>query len=194
MQKKLILGALLGGAVLFLWGAVSHVALGWYERHYRSFTDQQAVEQAVVATVSGSGLYLLPNLTPAERGLTGAEAAAARQALEERMARGPMMFAVVRIGPGAAFPMRLGMQFLLFAVAALAATWLLLQARLESFGARAVFVTALALPIVFSAKLPQWNWWDFPAGFILTESADILLGWALLGATLAWVARPEQAA
>jgi hypothetical protein len=193
MQKKLVLGALLGGAVLFIWGGVSHMALGWYDQHLRSFTDQQAVEQAVVSTVSGSGLYLLPNLTPAEQSLIGDERAAARQDLQERLYRGPMMFAVVRIGPGTAFPVRLTMQFFLFALAALVATWLLMQARLQSYSARAVFVATMALPIIFSSKLPQWNWWDYPAGFILVESADILIGWALLGAVLGRIAKPEAA-
>lgn len=193
MQKKLLLGAVLGGLVLFVWGFVSHALLGWYDPHLRSFTNQTEVEEAVVSGVSGSGIYLLPNLTPAEQSLPKAERAAAEAAVMERMQRGPMLFAVVRVGPGASFPTLLIVQFLIGLLAAAVATWLLLQTRIPGYGGRIAFVTAIGLVLVLWAKLPNWLWWSFPTGFTLVESLDALIGFALLGALLGRLVRPESA-
>ncbi len=193
MHKKLVVGALTGGVTLFLWASVTHILLDWYGPHLRSFSNQELVQEAIVSSVPGAGLYLLPNLTPEQRTLPAAERRAAFAELQEQFDHGPMVLAVVRTGETAAFPVKLGKQFGLFVLVSLVATWLLLQTRLQGYGARALFVAAIAVPIVLSSKIPQWNWWDYPAGFILTETAEILIGWVLLGLVLAGVARPGVA-
>lgn len=193
MRKQLILGSLLGGLVLFLWGFVSHAALGWYDPQLRSFTNEPSVQDEIVSGVSGSGLYLLPNLTPAQQGLPKEERAAAEAEVMERFSRGPTVFAVVRVGPQASMPVLLGVQLLLGAVTALVAAWLLALAKLPTYGRRVAFVTALALILVLFAKLPNWLWWSFPAGYTLVESLDALIGFALLGAVLGRIVRPAAA-
>lgn len=191
MQKKLILATVLGGLTLFLWAFISHSLLGWYAPQYRTFTNQDAVEEAIVSGVSGSGLFLLPNMTPQQKSLPSAERAVAEAEMMERLFRGPMVFAVIRVGPSASFPVLLLIQLLLSLLAALTAAWLLYRAGLATYGSRVAFVAALSLPIVFWAKLPAWNWWSFPAGFTFVESVDALIGWTLLGVVLGRLIRPE---
>ncbi len=191
MQKKLILATVLGGLTLFLWGFISHSLLGWYAPQYRTFTNQDAVEEAIVSGVSGSGLFLLPNMTPQQKSLPSAERAVAEAEMMERLFRGPMVFAVIRVGPSASFPVLLLIQLLLSLLAALTAAWLLYRAGFATYGSRVAFVAALSLPIVLWAKLPAWNWWSFPAGFTFVESVDALIGWTLLGVVLGRLIRPE---
>jgi hypothetical protein len=191
MLRRLTMGALLGGLVLFAWGFVSHMLIGWYDPHFRTFHDQEAVASTLLSNVTGGGIYFLPNLTPAQQSLTGDERAAAQAEIEERMLRGPMIFSVVRVGPGTSFTVRLGIQFVLFVLAALVATWLLMNARLEGYGARVAFVASMAVLVVLSTTVPQWSWFDYPAGFVLVESADLVIGWVLLGLVLGRIARPD---
>lgn len=190
-MKKLIFVAVVGGLTLFLWGFISHSLLRWYDPQFRTFTNQEDVESAIVSGVSGSGLYLLPNLTPQQQSLPSAERADAEQEMMERLFRGPMVFAVVRVGPSAPFPVLLLIQLGISFLAALTAAWLLQQARLVTYGRRLFFVAALSLPIILWAKLPAWNWWSFPAAFTFVESVDVLIGWTLLGAVLGRMIRPE---
>jgi hypothetical protein len=190
MRNQLVLGALLGGLVLFAWGFVSHGVLGWHEAQLRAFTNEPAVQETVVSGVSGSGLYLLPNLSPAQQGLPKEERAAAESALMERFSRGPTVFAVVRVGSQASMPVLLGGQLLLGILTALVATWLLAQAKIPTYGRRVAFVTALAVVLVLFAKLPHWLWWSFPTGFTLVESIDTVIAFALLGALLGRIVRP----
>lgn len=191
MRKQLILGAVLGGLVLFVWGFVSHSLLGWYDPQLRSFTNEPAVEGAVVGGVSGSGLYLLPNLTPAQQSLPREERAAAEKDLLERFSRGPTVFAVVRVGGQPSMAVLLGVQAVIVVLTALVAAWLLAQARLPTYGRRVAFVTALSLVLVLFGKLPHWLWWSFPTGFTVVESIEAVVGFALLGAVLGRIVRPQ---
>lgn len=193
MQKKLILSAVLGGVLLFLWGWISHAALGWYESQMRTFTNQEQVQEAIVAGVSGSGLYYLPNLRPEEKSLAGEERAAAEAALMDRWQRGPVAVTFVRIGPGASYTTRLVIQFLIGALASLVAAWLLLQAGIAAYGQRVLFVIGLALVAVIWAKLPGWNWYEVPLAWTLVEAVDSIIAFGLLGALLGRMVRPEPA-
>lgn len=193
MQKKLILSAVLGGVVLFVWGFISHGVLTWYSTQMRTFTNQDQVEEAIVAGVSGSGLYYLPNLRPEEQSLAGEERAAAEAALGERWLRGPVVVAFVRIGSGPSYTTRLVIQFLIGVAVSLVASWLLLQTSLVGFGRRIVFVVGLGLTTVIWAKLPSWNWYEVPTMWTLAETLDTVIAAALLGGVLGWTARQESA-
>jgi hypothetical protein len=193
MQKKLILSAVLGGLLLFVWGFISHGVLTWYESQLRTFTNQDQVQEAIVAGVSGSGLYYLPNLRPEERSLAGEERAAAEAALGERWLRGPVAVTFVRIGPGASYTTRLVIQFIIGALASLVAAWLLLQAGIASYGGRVAFVIGLAVVAIIWAKLPGWNWYEVPTMWTLVEAVDSIIAFTLLGALLGRIVRPAAA-
>lgn len=194
MQKKLILSAVLGGVLLFVWGFISHGVLTWFQSQMRTFTNQDQVEQAIVAGVSGSGFYYLPNLTPEQQGMAGEDRAAAEAAMGERWERGPVVVAFVRIGPGASYPTRLVIQFLIGVLVSLVAAWLLLQTGIASYRGRITFVFGLALVAVAWGKLPGWNWYEVPTMWTLVEAVDSLIAFALLGALLGRIVRPEAAA
>jgi hypothetical protein len=193
MQKKLILSAVLGGVLLFVWGFISHGLLSWYESQMRTFTNQNDVESAIVAGVSGSGFYYLPNLTPEQQGLPAEERKAAEAALMERWERGPVAVTFVRIGPGASYPTRLVIQFFIGVLASLLVAWLLLQAGIASYGGRIAFVIGIALVAVIWGKLPDWNWYEVPMMWTLVGAVDSIIAFGLLGALLGRIARPEAA-
>jgi hypothetical protein len=46
----------------------------------------------------------------------------------------------------------------------------------------------------FSISFPYWNWYGFPAAFVLAEAIDQVVGWALAGAAMApiFMARPRS--
>ena len=60
MIQSLLLAALAGGAVVFVWGAISWMALPWHHKSFQKFTDEEGVAKALMAAAPASGLYSLP--------------------------------------------------------------------------------------------------------------------------------------
>ena len=89
LAKALILGTLLGGLVMFAWGAVSHVLIPYGTLVFLRFSDENTVARAIVANAPRSGIYFLPYMPEGDP--------AGMQAAQEKLARGPFLFAAVRV-------------------------------------------------------------------------------------------------
>ena len=61
MARPLILGTVLGAIVLFIWSTIAWMLIPWPGEPLRSFTNDDAVAQAIKANSPRSGNYLLPN-------------------------------------------------------------------------------------------------------------------------------------
>ena len=59
-MKKILVSAILGGLVLFLWGFISHEVLPLYKSSMMKFTNEDAVSQMIVANAPASGVYFMP--------------------------------------------------------------------------------------------------------------------------------------
>ena len=185
MTKSLALGGLLGGFVLFVWGAVSYMVLPWHSMTLNKFKDEGAMVQALVANASESGMYILPNPHRQAQGLTESQRKAAEEGDMKRMMEGPFMFASVgltgtrEMGPALLFNVIGNI------VSALLVTWLLLQTASATYWRRAGFVVVIAFATAMIAHYPSWIWWRFSESFTLVELADLLIGWSLAGLVMA---------
>lgn len=187
MQKPLVLGGVLGGLTLFLWGAISYMALSWHGTTLEKFTDEALVAQALTANASRSGMYILPNPHKQEPGTTETQQQAAMEGAKARMMHGPFMFASVSLGGTRDMGQALLLNVLSDILAAALATWLLRQTAHLSYGRRAGFVVVMALTTGLAAHVPSWIWWQFSTSFTLVEFADLLIGWGLAGLVIAKV-------
>jgi hypothetical protein len=93
MGKQIALGSILGAIVLFVWSAIAWMLIPWPGDPLRSFTNEDAVAQAITANAPRSGTYLLPNELKRTPGMTDQQYAAAQKAAEDRMMRGPIISA-----------------------------------------------------------------------------------------------------
>ncbi|TAJ08416.1 MAG: hypothetical protein EPO61_09960 [Nitrospirae bacterium] len=188
MRKPLILGGLFGGLALFVWGAISYMALPWHGMMLEKFTDEAVVAQALTANASRSGMYILPNPHKHEPGMTAAQQQAAEEGAKARMMSGPFLFASVSLGGTRDMGQALLLNVLSDILAAALATWLLLQTAHVSYWRRVGFVVVMALTAGVVAHVPSWIWWTFSTSFTLVEFADLLIGWGLAGLVIAKVA------
>jgi hypothetical protein len=188
MCRKIILGGIAGGVAMWLWSAVSWMALPWHASALLAFQEEATVERAVVAGAPQSGMYLLPY--PHDPS-AGADADAQERAAQ-RMFAGPTILAAVRLGPSRSFGMLLGMQLLIYAAGAAVGTALLLAARLQSYGARVLFFAGIGLAVAIVGHLPAWNWWSFSPHYTLVEVADSVIGWTLAGLAVGKIAAVKQ--
>jgi hypothetical protein len=175
MLKALVLGTVLGGLALFAWSAISWMVLPLHDKVMTVFTNDDAVTQAIVANAPRSGVYILPGGPPNHDSLSPEQRKAADQSVQDRMMKGPMVFASVRIGP-------------LGSMAALMIKGLLIQML------AALLVSALVWntrPMSFAGRLLNWNWWSFSVPYTAAQFLDLIVGWLLAGCIVAKVVNRE---
>ena len=185
MTKRIIIGGIAGGLVMFIWGAVSHMVLQLGDAGLSQFKEQEEpVLTALRAHVKEPGLYFFPGLSSSH------PSDAEQKAWQEKYRRGPA--GLVLLVPGGAEAMT-GPQFLVqigadVAISLLAAVLLAgTGCWLNRFGSRVGFVALIGLMPFLAVNLPYWNWYRFPTVFTLAQLADRFLGFVLIGVTLALI-------
>ena len=193
MTKQLGLGSILGSIVLFVWSAVAWMFSPWPGDPLRSFTNDEAVIQAITANAPRSGNYLLPNEVKRAPGMTDDQYKAAQQAAMEKMSRGPLVFASVRLEPMGSMGKYLVIQFLTQFILALLASFLLMQTSALSYAGRAVFVAIIGVIIFVGGHVDEWNWWSFSNAYIAMQLGVIVIGWLLASLVIAAFVRGKTA-
>jgi hypothetical protein len=193
MGKQLALGSVLGAIVLFVWSAIAWMLIPWPGEPLRSFTNEDAVSQAITANAPRSGNYLLPNMPKRTPGMTDQQYAAAQKAMEDRMTRGPIVFTAVRLEPFSSMGLALVIQFLTQFVVALLATLLLLQTSGLSRSGRIAFVTAIGVIIFVGGHVDEWNWWSFSNAYMLMQFGALVIGWFLASLVISTFVRGKPA-
>lgn len=185
MTKQLALGSILGAIVLFVWSAIAWTLIPWPGDPLRTFTNEDAVLQAITANAPRSGNYLVPYIPKRTPGMTDQQYKAAQQAMEEKMGRSPIVFASVRLEPFGSMVKPLVIQFLTQFIVALLATFLLLQTCGLSYKCRVIFVTAIGVIIFVGGHFDEWNWWSFSNAYMLMQLGAIIIGWFLASLIMA---------
>src|SRR5512141_2185905 len=61
-MRRVLLGGLLAGIALFLWGAVSHMVLGTLDRSVKVLPNEDAVLAMLRTQVPETGFYIFPGM------------------------------------------------------------------------------------------------------------------------------------
>ncbi len=171
MTKRILLSSLLGGLVMFIWGAISWTALPWHHWTFNSFKDSAQVSQIIKTNTSQSGMYLLNTEPTAENPQSTAK---------------PLVFASV-FQPGMSSsmgPYLIG-GLIIQIIAAFLVSLLLNMTRGLSYAARVGFVVLFGLAAFVSTELPYWNWFHFSTSYTLVSLLDLLIEWFLGGLVIA---------
>ena len=192
MIKNLALGTVLGAIVLFVWSAITWMFIPWPGEPMRSFTNEQAIVDAIKANAPQSGNYLLPNEVKKTPGMTDEQYNAAIKAAGDRMNTGPMVFAAIRLGP-VSMVKAMVVGFITDLVAVFLGCVLLLQTDRLTYKGRVAFVAGLGLLIFAAAHLNDWNWWGFSAAYTLVQLGGVFIGWLLAGLLMAKFVRGKTA-
>lgn len=178
MMRTIVLGTVLGGIVLFAWSFFSWTVLPWHLSVFRGFSNEDALTPLLLAGAKESGMYTVP-------GMLEGGSKEQQKAMEDKLAKGPFLFAALRPGPIGSTASMFINQILLQLGVALVATLLLMQVRLAGYLARAGFVASVGLAGALAAFLPESNWWGFSASYTAVNVADMVIGFGLAGLALA---------
>lgn len=179
MIKSLVLGGVLGGALVFIWGAVSWMVLPWHDATLKRFTNEDVVSVTLDAYAPDTGVYFLaPGMDDEGKPLPDVEA-------------GRVVFAAIQ-APMPSMNSAMLKGLVSGILAALLVTWLVLKAGLASYGQRLLCVVAFAAAASLVGVMPNWIWWGFATDYTLVSIADLLIGWTLGGLAIAWATRPAS--
>jgi hypothetical protein len=192
MTKRVVIGGVLAGVLMFVWSSIAHVVLPIGQMGFSTISNEDAVLTLMKANMPSSGLYFLPGhefmtAAPAQRD------AAMKALIEKQKATGSAFIIYHPNGGEDVSPKTLGLEFLsdLFAGWIFAfALWAALP-RVVSFGGRVVFVTALGLLPFIVSDFSQWNWYGYPTVYELAQILDYGVGALLASILLAWYFRRE---
>ena len=195
-MSKILLAALLGSLLCVLWTATSWLALPWHDAALRDFHDESAVAAALKNNAAdelqrrreSSGVFLLPrNALLGTAALPPTETDVMR-ATSTRKPVDNAMFAFVVVRPGA-FHFNVIMALVWTFVRSLAACFIL--ALMLSWTMRLDYLQRLVFCVlggVFSslvADAPLMVWLQMPLRYSITNFADHLCEWSLVGLAIA---------
>lgn len=185
---KLLWGALAGGGVAWIWGAISWMALSWHHATFLSFSDEEQMACAVAAACPRSGVYGLPAPPRYAPGMDKAAREAVDLAAQKRMTLGPIVTAVVQRDGFGSVPLAMLRAFVIYALASAVTMWLLLQTAGLTYGGKTMFVAVIGLAAGLICRLPDWNWHGYSTAYTGVCVADHVIGSALVGLALAAIA------
>ncbi len=170
--KKLLIGALIGTVVGFVWGATE-----WFnpllQQPYKQVKNQTEVNSTLIDNLDENGIYVWHKDTQLH--LENATSVAEKDS-------NVMYFIAKNDGkyyqPGRFMGIEVLTQFLTW----LLITYLFIRLDIRGHFDRIKFVGLLALVVGLGYVLPMWNWWGFSTEFVAIRWGNLLVGW-LLAAT-----------
>lgn len=184
---RVLVAAVVGGVLLFLWGFVAHVLLPFSEKAMKPIPNEAAVIEAVRGNVTENGVYFIPYLnymkaSPEEQ-----------QAYADKIASGPSGLLVLRTG-GVTMDMKreLPMELMSNLLAALVAVLAVTGLRARTYGGRVGAIFAFGVVAWLSISVSQWTWYGFSTDFLISDLVDQWGGWLLAGLGMAAVLKPKK--
>ena len=174
MQKNLLLSGV-AGIVLFVWGFISWAVLPWHNMVANQFTNEASVAQVLKENSPQPGVYFLP-FSEKDHGpnQVGAFANVLPQGTDMNMGKQMAIALVTQI------------------VGAFLVLMLLARTGGLNFWGKVGFVMLVGLIIGFVSHALYWNWFGFPAPYVLVTILDTTIGWALAGLAVARFAASDQ--
>lgn len=188
MVKRILLGGVLGGIILFVWGALSHTTLGLGSVGFQVLPNEGAVLAMMQENIPQSGLYFFPWVDESNP--------AATEEWEKKYQTGPHGLLIYHPPGGQALtPGQLVTELATNIAAALLVACLLALALagLSTFGLKVLFVALIGLLPGLDVDVSYWNWYGFPGDYTVAVMADHLIGWVLAGLVLGAIVKRTSA-
>jgi len=181
MAKRILLGGILGGLGLFVWGGLSHMVIGLGEVGIQNI--QRPVYDSMKTAVSRQGFYFFPESD-------------GKGNIKEEFKGGPTGILIYRLnGAGAPMTGQLMNETILNIVQALLAAYLLSLAatKLTRYPQRVGFVFVLGILSAIATNIEYWNWYGFPSSYTIGAIVDKLIGFMVVGLVVAAFVKPASA-
>jgi hypothetical protein len=178
---KLAVAALVGGLIVFAWGAVAHMATPLGMAGMSFLPDEGATLEGLRVSVPKTGMYIFPT-----EGMNSKNEAE-QKAWAEKYDRGPSGMLVYKADGGDPFSRYLVVEFISNVFAAFVAA-LVVSMIPGPYSRRVRAVFLLAIFAFLSLSVSYWNWYGFPTTYVGAELLTEAIGWLLAGLAIARLA------
>ncbi|HEV2306628.1 MAG TPA: hypothetical protein VGR93_14000 [Candidatus Acidoferrales bacterium] len=196
MAKKVLLGALVGGVVVFIVGSLLHTALGLGEVGVKAIPHEEVMLFAMRAAVREPGFYIFPapNMTP---GRSKQQMQSDNAAYAAKYQQGPTGILVYNPGGMALnYGKLLGGEFAIDVISAFFLACILAMGAggKSSYWKRVFAVTLAGLFAGLFLGLEYWNWYNFPTNYTTAYIANAVLDWFSAGLAMAAIVKQRESA
>lgn len=187
-MKQLLLAALLGGIVLFLWGWLSWSIIPIHNASLLSIENEDAVIAALHVNMDRKGVYAFPAMPTIQDPTIMDE-------WEQKYKDGPV--GMIIYDPEGTEPMKpdqMIIGFILGCISAFIVAWFLSRstAAMASYFARVAYCGMFGIFIALVSHLTNWNWMGYPIDYTISWIADSIIGWILAGTVLAAIIKIQK--
>jgi hypothetical protein len=184
MGTRILIAGIVGGIVMFCWGAVSHTALPLGDMGLKSIPNEPVVMSALTQSFTEPGFYMFPS---------GPDNPTAEQEAEwtVRYKAGPIgVIAYEPKGREPMGPMQL-LSELAFNVLSVMLAAFVVARTASSYVVRVVCFMLFGVIGWTSISTSHWTWHAFPTDFVVGELVIEAAGWLLAGVVAGAIARPR---
>src|SRR5260221_391526 len=176
-MTKILLGGILGGFALFIWGGFSHMAFGLGSVGMQNI--QRPVYDSMKTSIPQTGFYFFP-----ESDMKGT--------IKDEYKGGPTGILIYKsTGAGASMTGQLINETILNIIQALIAAYLLsLTTKLVRYPQRVGFVFTLGILSAIATNIEYWIWYGFPSSYTMAAMVDKLIGFMVVGLVVAAFVKP----
>jgi hypothetical protein len=179
--KQILIAAILGTVIMFIWGGFSHMVL-FIGAGFTPLPNEDKVIEILKSSIPEQGLYLFPGkdfrkkYTPEEE-----------SAFMNKFQFGPVGMIMYRpIGGNPLSPKKLITQLISNFLSSLTAAFVA-SLLLATYWKRVLAITLLGGLACISVGMIYWNWYEFPTNFFLAQCIDLLICFFLAGLLIAKV-------
>ena len=184
---RFVLAAVLGGFLMFVWGAVAHMLLPFQRDALKPIPNEAAVLSTLGGNLTEPGMYFFPWIDMAAK-----PSATEQQAWQQKLASGPSGLLIYQpSGAEAMSPRQLVTEFVSNVLAALFGALLLVQLP-GGYARRVLSMAAIGVAAWLSISVSQWTWYGFSTPFLIGDLADQFGGWLLAGLAMAALLKPRR--
>lgn len=187
-MKRILIAGILGGLVMFIWGALTHMVLPIGEMGIQSLPGEENIVPVLQREIQQPGFYFFPGMD-----MSGQATAEQQQAWEAKYAAGPVGVIVYQtVGGTPLSARRLLTELTSNILAAFILAWVLTLVGVALL--RGVIIAGLfGLFAWLSISVSYWNWFGFPSSLTAGEFLDQVIGWMLAGIVVTMIVRRKRA-
>jgi len=176
-MKKLVVGALVGGLLIFIWQTLSWTVLNLHEANQQYTPKQDTILQFLGNQFSGDGSYLLPK---SPKGTSTEEMQKQMESNKGKPWVEIQYHQAYNANMGANIARGLVVDIILVAFLC----WILLKINPASFST--IFTACIFTGIIVFTNSPYTVHIWYPKADIMAHLADAILSWGLCGLWLGW--------
>jgi hypothetical protein len=191
-KGRLLLAGVLAGIGIFVWGMISHLALGLGQMGVKELPNEPATLNALQENVPEAGFYIYPSGIAVEKAPKDQRDKLMQEYMEVYKTK-PHGILILTPSNGTAynFPALLCNELLSNILNGLLAAFLLSYAigSIRSMFGRVLFVATLGFFATVAIDFSYWNWYGFPTKYLISSFLDNTIGSAFAGIVLAFAFR-----